>query len=64
VSVRRSGKWILLAIAGVGVAYVLMLFNDANPGDPLHGFRSGYFWVLAVAWVALMLSAIFVEKRR
>jgi hypothetical protein len=61
---KRAGKWTLLAIGGVGVAYVLMRLNNANPGDPLHGFRNGYFWALAVAWVALMLSAIFVEKRR
>jgi hypothetical protein len=62
--VRRAAKWMLLATAGVGAALLLMLLNDANPADPLHDFRNGYFWVLAVMWVGLMVSAIFVERRR
>ena len=60
----RAMKWLALAAAGVGIAFGLEALNGADPGDPLYGFRHGYIWVLAAAWVLLMLSAIFVERRR
>jgi hypothetical protein len=60
----RSLKWIALAGAGIAVALGLAALNQIDSTDPLHGFRSAYIWVLASAWIVLMISAIFVEKRR
>jgi hypothetical protein len=59
----RALKWLALAAAGVGVAFGLEALNN-DPGDPRYAFLHSYIWVLAAAWVALMISAIFVERRR
>ncbi len=60
----RVAKWLALAAGGVGFAFLLQALNGRDPGDPRHAFFHGYIWVLTAVWVALMLSAIFVERRR
>jgi hypothetical protein len=62
--VRRAFKWIAFAVAGVAAALGLAALNRLDTGDPNYAFRSVWVWVLGVIWVVLMISAIFVEKRR